>query len=333
VEFDVIGLGMNCADCILQVSTLPQDNDATPPQLIIDWTIQGGGKVATAMTATSQLGAKTAMVTKVGVDEWGQFVIDDFAKYGVDTQFIYLDPTVDTAIAFILIGAKGMNRWVSARSLERWSLPSPIQKAVQWVVQHPSPENFFSQAIPYSKHELIPVTAGKILNLDGFPAEATLVAARQAYVQGIPTVFDMYSHPHLSELLRYITYCIPSYRSAMAFTNEVDPRAMCKKIQTYGPEVVGITLGEDGVVFYASREFISRKAFAISAVDTTGAGDVFHGAFSYGVLQGWSLPRIIEFASAVAALKCRQLGGRAGIPVRHEVETFLHAHVETIRDD
>jgi sulfofructose kinase len=333
VEYDVVGLGMNCVDCILQVSTLQPDTEVISPQSITDWTIQGGGKVATAMTATSRLGAKTAIVTKVGVDEWGQFVIDDFAKYGVDTQFIYSDSTVDTAIAFILIGEKGMNRWVSARSLHSWVLPSPICNAVHWVVQHPSPENFFSQVIPYSKHELTPVTAGRILNLDGFPADATLTAARQAYAQGIPTVFDMYSHPYLSELLRYVTYCIPSYRSAMTFTNEVDPWVMCKKIQAYGPEVVGITLGEAGVVFYAQGEYISRKAFAISAVDTTGAGDVFHGAFSYGVLQGWSLPRIIEFASAVAALKCRQLGGRAGTPLRHEVETFLHAHVETIRDD
>ena len=76
-------------------------------------------------------------------------------------------------------------------------------------MQHPSPENFFSQVIPYSKRELTPITAGKILNLDGFPADATLNAARQAYAQGIPTVFDMYSHPLLSELLRYVTYCIP----------------------------------------------------------------------------------------------------------------------------
>ena len=89
--YDVVGLGMNCVDCILRLPDLPPNpEEAIQETIILAWTMQGGGKVATAMAAASRLGAKTAIVTKVGADEWGQFVISDFQKYGVDTRHIFL---------------------------------------------------------------------------------------------------------------------------------------------------------------------------------------------------------------------------------------------------
>lgn len=330
--YDVVGLGMNCVDCILQLPDLPLDpEEALYETPILAWTMQGGGKVATAMAAAGRLGAKTTIVTKVGADEWGQFVVSDFQKYGVDTRHVFVDERVNTAIAFILIGKKGRNRWVSPNIIRGLPLPEVFQRAIRWVDAQPTPRNIFTWPIKYAPNELTAVTEGKILNLDGFPAEAALEAARRAYKRGIPTCYDMYSHPQLAELLQYITYCIPSRHSAMTFTREIDPIAMCKKLLKYGPEVVGITLGEEGVVFATQTELIHRKAFKIDAVDTTGAGDVFHGAFSYGLLQGWDLPRVVEFSSAVSAMKCRSLGGRAGIPTRPEVEAFLQKRVEEIR--
>jgi sugar/nucleoside kinase (ribokinase family) len=141
----------------------------------------------------------------------------------------------------------------------------------------------------------------------------------------------MYSHPHIVDLLGNVTYCIPSKRAAMSFTRETDPRAMCETLLRYGPKVAGVTLGEDGVVFMSATEYVERGAFKVSVLDTTGAGDVFHGAFCFGMANGWQLTRTVEFSSAVSALKCTKLGGRAGIPTYPLVDKFLEERVEEIR--
>ena len=117
----------------------------------------------------------------------------------------------------------------------------------------------------------------------------------------------------------------------MAFTKETDPVVMCRKLISLGPEVAGVTVGEEGSVFVGRGEVVVRKAFRIQAVDTTGAGDVFHGAFSFAIVQGWDLAKAVEFSSAVAALKCRKLGGRSGIPTLPEVEAFLTEHEQETR--
>ena len=96
-----------------------------------------------------------------------------------------------------------------------------------------------------------------------------------------------------------------------------------RKMRSLGPEIVGITLGDDGCILSWENEIHREPAFVMDVVDTTGAGDVFHGAFIYGLLQDWPLTRIARFANAVAAMKCRELGGRAGIPALDEVMAFL----------
>jgi sulfofructose kinase len=338
MAFDIVGLGMNCVDCFLRLPDITflerRDVDPVEEKPILEWTIQGGGKVATAMAAVGQLGAKVAVITKVGDDEWGRFVIFDFQKYGVDTSNVFVDKRINTSVTFILIGKKGSNQWVRTDVIRGWKLPEAIGRAVTWVEAYPRPRSqpLSWSSIRYSREEMNAVTEGKILNLDGLHApEATLEAARMAYTKGIPTVLDMYRHPNMAELLQYITYCIPSRRAATAFTKETNPTAMCKKILSYGPEAVGVTLGEEGSIFVTRKEIVKRKSFKIRAVDTTGAGDVFHGAFSFGVIQGWDLAKVVEFSTAVSAMKCRRLGGRAGIPTLPEVEAFLRKRVEEIR--
>jgi ribokinase len=87
--------------------------------------------------------------------------------------------------------------------------------------------------------------------------------------------------------------------------------------------VVVVTLGRQGCLCLSRGDVFRQPAFSVPTVDTTGAGDVFHGGFIYGLLRRWDLPTTVRFASAVAAIKCQHLGGRAGIPTLHEVEDFL----------
>jgi len=96
-----------------------------------------------------------------------------------------------------------------------------------------------------------------------------------------------------------------------------------EKLFARGVEIAGITLGSEGSIFKTEEEVFRQRGFKVKVVDTTGAGDVFHGAFAYGIAEGWDIRKTAEFASAVAAIKCKRLGGRAGIPDLQEAINFL----------
>ncbi len=316
-KFDIIGLGMSCIDCLLKVQSIADSNR----KHVLDWSIQGGGKVATAMVAAARLGAKVSIMTKVGQDEAGELIISEFKKYEVDTSRIIMQKGYSTQILFILVDPKGTPRWVDAKLIKDWSLPKPVKHMVKLAEARSQLDNIALRK--YVKDELDFIAEGRILLLDCFQPEC-LDAAIVARENNVETCLDMYFHQNLATLLRNVTYCIPSRKTAVKFTGETDPEAMCRKLLSLGPEVVGVTLGEEGSIFMTKKgEIVKQKAFKVQMVDTTGAGDVFHGAFCFGLVQGWSLPKNVEFSSAVAALKCRRLGGRAGIPSLNETEEFL----------
>jgi sugar/nucleoside kinase (ribokinase family) len=337
MSFHIVGFGGNVVDCMLRLEGIhfPERRADWPVEErpIAEWTIQGGGIVATAMAAAGRLGARATMLTTVGDDAWGAFVISGFQRHGVDTSHVIVDPSTATGMTFILIGEKGSNRWVSADMIADWDLPPDLREAVQWKKEHPRSHEGPQQPKTYSEAELASLIEGEILNLGGFPAESSLTAARIAREKGIPVCYDMYVHRDalslLPELLQNTTHCIPSREAARAFTGETDPEAMCRRLLSYGPEVGAVTLGEEGVILATREEIMVQEAFQVPIVDTTGAGDVFHGAFSFGIVQGWELPRILAFSSAAAALNCHKLGGRAAIPTLPEVEAFLSDRTES----
>ena len=315
---------MNCLDCLLRVSTT-EDLNQEPE--ILEWSVQGGGKVATAMVAASLLGATTSILTMVGDDEAGDYVISDFERYGVNISRAVTQERGKTNIYFILVDSRsGVGKWVKPDVIRDWGLPQPIARAIEWA-ETPQSRPFRT----FTSDELHFVTQGKILHVDGFLRGDCLKATRIAQHAGVPTCYDMYSHPDIVDLLANITYCIPSRKAAMNFTGVTDPKGMCETLLRYGPQVAGVTLGEEGSVFMSATEYVVRGAFKVPVVDTTGAGDVFHGAFCYGVANRWQLVRTIEFSSAVSALKCTKLGGRAGIPTYALVDKFLEENVEEIR--
>ena len=159
--------------------------------------------------------------------------------------------------------------------------------------------------------------------------EANLTAARWAREAGITVVLDAdVVKPHIPELLELTDYIVASERFAREFTGETDVKRAAGRLLRDGVTAVVVTAGDQGS-FCASREIeFHCPAFQVKVVDTTGAGDVFHGAFDFGLLRGWDLQRTIRFASAVAAMTCRHPGGRAGIPALGEALAFLRAHSE-----
>jgi sulfofructose kinase len=160
------------------------------------------------------------------------------------------------------------------------------------------------------------IVGGRVLLLDSYDSPGGIQAATWAREAGMPVVMDIdaVQDDLTPKLLRLVDYLIASSDFAE------NPRELAEE---YGCSVVGITRGAEGATFFDRGRLLESSAFKVPVVDTTGAGDVFHGAFIYGLLQKWSLEEIIRFSHATAALNCMHIGARGGITALGEVQDFL----------
>lgn len=296
-KFDVIGVGYSAVDYFGIVEDYPPPADVKMP--MAQFTKQGGGPVATALVALARLGARTAFVGKMGDDEFGNFMKTELKKENVDISQVVTEPGASSQFAFIIVdNATG-------------------KRTILWSQSDVSP-------LRESEIHRDFITSAKILHLDGLQMEAALVSARWCKESGVTVVLDGDTiRPGIQELLTLTDVLITSHAFAVQFTGENDINKAIQKMRLLGPKIVGVTLGTEGSVISWEDNIIRKPAFKVKAVDTTGAGDVFHGAFIYGLLKDWTIEKTAEFASAVAAMKCQKLGGRSGIPSLDEVLTFL----------
>jgi sulfofructose kinase len=173
--------------------------------------------------------------------------------------------------------------------------------------------------------DLNPFPQAEILHMDGLMIEACQEAARQARGRGIKVVLDAGTMREGSlELASMVDVLIASERFTEPLLGKgAPPKEVLEYLRQLGPKEVVITRGQEGSMGLSGEEIIVQDAFRVEARDTTGAGDVYHGAYIYGLLKGWDMRGCMRFASAVAALKCREIGARKGIPRLEEVERFL----------
>jgi sulfofructose kinase len=284
---DVVGLGLNAMDTICVVPKFPE---RTSKIHMSEVHVEPGGQVATALTTCTRFGLTARYIGSVGTDSWGKAQLASLREEKLELHVREVDGAA-SQVAIIVI-EEGIG-----------------ERTILWrrdpALQYPPNE---------LRREMI--TSAKILHLDGCDSAAALQAARWARVAGMPIVVDIDEiyDESTHELLRLVDYLIASSDFAD------DPQALADR---YRCPVVGITLGPDGAVFWNHGKLLRSSAFKVPAVDTTGAGDVFHGAFIYGLLQKWDLEEIIQFAHAAAAMKCMQIGARRGIPKLLEVKEFL----------
>jgi len=296
-SFDVIGVGYSSVDYLGIVDEYPPPADVKMP--MSQFTKQGGGPVATALVALSRLGARTAFVGKMGDDEFGDFMKSQLEKEKVDISQVVTESEASSQFAFIIVDQ------ATGRRTILWS-----QSDVSPLYACEMDREF--------------VTSARILHLDGLQMAAGLAAARWAREADMTVVLDGDTiRPGIDELVGLTDVLIASRDFAMGFTGEDHLEEAIHKMRSLGPEIVGITLGTDGCILSWETTILREPAFEVDAVDTTGAGDVFHGAFVYGLLKNWPLKETTRFANAVAAMKCRKLGGRAGIPTLDEAIAFL----------
>jgi sugar/nucleoside kinase (ribokinase family) len=294
--FDVVGMGLNSVDLLTVVPEFPAPNSKMK---MLQFSKQGGGQVATALVALSRWGVKTKYLGKVGADELGQFSLHSIRQEGVDVSSVTIEPNATNQFATIIVDASTGDRTIL------WNRDDRLM---------------------YREGELRKeeVCCGKLLHLDGHDLRAAIRCARWAKEEGIPTVIDLDKvEPLTSELIKEIDFLVTSSRFPTLYTGISDQKKAFLELQKQTDGFLCATLGHSGAMAWVDGEFFYAEGFKVKAVDTTGAGDVFHGGFIYGLLQNWEVEKMLRFANAVAALKCLDIGGRSGIPLLEKTQQFI----------
>ena len=294
---DVVGIGTPYYDMVINVSKMPGLDGAAGANEAF---YQGGGKVATAMAAAARLGRSAGMMAKVGENHRGQFIIHDFRYNGVDTSAIIVDAP-GTSSPFCL------------------SLSEEEHKTRIFIGKEGTAGELLPEEIDYEY-----LGKAKYLHLEnGRPASAA--AALVAREHGIVTVMDADNYQEgIVKLLPCLDVFIASEFFYRDMFGNLPYEEGCRKLLEAGPSTAIVTLGSRGSVGMTAQDgFFRTESFQVPVRDTTGAGDVFHGAYIVGLLEGMDAPECARFASAVSAIKCTCFGGRTGIPNRVTVQRFL----------
>jgi ribokinase len=295
---DVVGLGFATLDTIGLAPHLPRLDERV---LLADLTRQGGGPVAQALVTLSRLGASTGIVGRVGDDDAGAEIRADLAREGVDVTHLQIAAGASSTQSLILVDQPTGKRSICA-----------FRGTAGDVVLD-------DDILAYCASE-------RFLHLDGHSPAAALAVARAASCQGVRICLDAGAGApvdHLLPLVPLTDVLIAAERFATSVSPDGTFETGASRLLGMGPRIVVVTRGEHGSWTLTADTSFATPAFPVTVVDTTGAGDVFHGAYLYGVLQGWDLERTASFAGATAALKCTRLGGRTGIPRLPDVLAFL----------
>ncbi len=293
----MIGLGQCSWDYLAVVDGYPA---VDTKKEVLRWEEHGGGPVATALVALSRLGVGCSFFGVVGDDDAGRKIRASLVDENIDVRGLVTRRGSSSQVAFIAV-EKG-----SGRRTIYW------RKAAG------------EELRPDELGEGFPAGSDFLL-LDGLMKDVSLFAAARAKEAGVPVMLDAGRlREGMIEAARLSDYVVASEEFARDLGWTGCPEDFRKSAEDLGSGVVTVTLGERGSVTFTGGGIMEIPAFRVEAVDTTGAGDVFHGGYIYGLLRGWNLERTIRFASAVAAMKCRRLGGRSGIPRLEEVNEFLN---------
>lgn len=294
VSGKVIGIGHCTVDIVCPTATFPQIDTKTEIPAIA---VQGGGPAANAMAALAKLGVRTALVSRLGTEILGQFARRDLLRRDVECTHLFMDQETASPLSVVITEAekrtrtiivyKGENREVDPRWLEE-----------EWLA------------------------TGEVLHIDGHQLPASLKAAANFKRRGKEIVFDAGNwREGTDELLALATTVIASKTFADKLSENADEALA--KLLAFGPKLSAITLGAKGATAYDGERFVSSQGFVVDVKDTTGAGDVFHGAYIYGLLHGMEIPDRLRFANAAAAIKCTGVGARGTLPTAEEVFGFL----------
>ncbi|WP_114211012.1 carbohydrate kinase family protein [Acidisarcina polymorpha] len=295
LKVDLVGVGLNATDTLISLPHYPAPGSKTEYR---DVSVMPGGQVATTVVACQHWGMTTRYVGKLGDDSAAKLHREAFVREGVEARLITVAGGASPQ-SLILVDADG-ERTVLGRRDERLILqPEDLDR--QWV------------------------TNARALHVDGHDTAAATLAAEWAREAGIPVIADLDElYPGVEQLLEKIDYLIVSRDFPTRLMEEAHLEKALRRMQRrYRSVLTAATLGEEGVLAWDGKQFHHSPAFAVPVIDTTGAGDIFHAGFIYGLLQGWGLKRQLDFACAAAALNCTGIGARGGIQTVASIEQLM----------
>ncbi len=291
----IVVVGSLNMDLVVRVAHHPQVGETI---LADDFHTFPGGKGANQAVAAARLGGQVQMVGRVGVDGYGDSLLQTLARDGVDTQRILRTPDAPTGIALIPVDARGQNIIIVVSGANARVTPADVLAA-----------------------EEVIAGAGILLVQLETPLDAVTQAVELAHKRGVRVVLNPApAQPLAPSLLARIDYMIPNQSELALLTGLESPRAAIRRLQGWGVERIILTLGEDGVLVVDGEKEIHLPAHRVNVVDTTAAGDAFVGAFAVALIEGRSLVDAAAWANSAGALAVTRAGAQPSLPTRGEVE-------------
>ena len=292
---DLVGVGLNATDTLISLPSYPRRGSKVKYS---QSSILPGGQTASTVIACQTWGLATRYVGKMGDDEAAALHRREFARTGVDMRITTV-PNASSPQSLIIVDDGGERTVLNLREDRLLLQPQDLDR--DWILK------------------------ARALHVDGLETAAAMQAATWARAAGIPVIADLDEmYAGIEDLIEKIDYLIVSRDFPAMLTGERNlERALRLMKRRYGCTVAAATLGQDGVLAWDGSHFHLRPAYCVNVVDTTGAGDIFHAGFIYGLLQGWPLPRQLDFACAAAALNCMASGARGGIGSVEAIENLM----------
>lgn len=298
-QFDVAGVGLNATDTLVLLPHFPAYGGKVP---FLREMLSPGGQVASALVTCAKLGLAAKYIGTVGDDERGRIQMGSLRESGLNLDDVEVRRNCANQTAYILIDQTTGERTVLWKRDECLRIDPAVL----------TPEK---------------IASARLLHIDGHDTPAVARAAEIARGLGIPVTVDVDTIYHgFDRVLPNVDYLVASSEFPERWTSERDPfRALAMIQDEYGMKVAAMTLGARGALARADGRFLYSPGFVVNCIDTTGAGDVFHGAFCYAVLQDMPPRDALEFSNAMAALNCTAFGARGGIATAERAQALMHS--------
>jgi sugar/nucleoside kinase (ribokinase family) len=298
LRWDVLGIGCNSVDYVYRLPAAPQADSPTAKLRISSHEAMCGGQMATAMAACAALGLRAAYLGCVGQDHNGRMLVSELQQRGVDVSPVM---TRECANRFAVIA-------VDERTGDR---------IVLWDRD---------QRLDLAPRDIDPrvIRSARLVHVDDEDQEGAIGAARMAREAGIPVTSDIERlTDRTPELVATVSVPIFAQHLLPSLTGESDPERALRAIRRQHDGLLCVTLGSSGAMMLHGEVPYLEPALPVTAVDTTGAGDVFRAALAYALLNDFEPRQMLRFANAAAALSCTRAGAIAGVPKMDDVQNLM----------
>ncbi len=291
----VLCVGIATLDQVFRVETMPARAEKFRAHELV---VTGGGTAANGAVAIARLGGAVSLYATLGEDPIGREIVAGLEREKIDCSGVRRAPGVRSPLSAIIVDRTGERMIVS----------------------------YADRTLPGAAHGLpdrLPEGVDAVLG-DTRWQEGSAHFFRLAREAGLPAILDADRAPdEVPELITLASHVAFSMQGLRDLTGLDEPEAALRVLGPSTAAWLGVTHGAEGVFYWREGAIVHEPSFKVTAVDTLGAGDTWHGAFTLALAEGAAEPDAVRFASAAAAIKCTRFGGRDGAPSRAEVETFL----------